>query len=79
MISKEQQHEIIAIKDLIVAHFTKSDWLELGYKLGSYDIIEKHPRLLRSLNWGDEDYDGNVLQVLTKIIERDSNNFNAII
>lgn len=46
---KEQGKEIIEIKNQIARQFTKSDWLDLGYSLGCYDIIENHDRLLRSL------------------------------
>ncbi len=76
--TKEQQKELIDIKNQIANHFSKSDWLDLGYTLGSYDVIEKHPRLLRSLSFGDDDYGGNILEVLTAIIKNDSKKFNEI-
>ena len=72
---KEQGKELIELKNQIARQFTKSDWLDLGYALGCYDIIEKHQRLLRSLSFGDEDYEGNILEVLTSIIKRDAKNF----
>lgn len=78
MISTKQQKEIIEIKNQIAAHFTESDWLDFGCTIGFYDIIEKHPRLLRSLRFEDEDYEGNILKVLAKIIESDSENFDKI-
>jgi len=31
MMSKEQQKELVEIKNVIAEHFTKSDWLDLGY------------------------------------------------
>jgi hypothetical protein len=78
IISKEQQKELIDIKNQIAKQFSKSDWLDLGYTLGSYDVIEGHPRLLRSLSFGDDDYEGNILEVLTEIIKKDPKNFNEI-
>ncbi|AHW58667.1 hypothetical protein SAMN05444285_10690 [Draconibacterium orientale] len=78
MIKKEQQKELIDIKNQIAKHFTKSDWLDLGYSLGCYDVIEGHSRLLKSLSFGDEDYEGNILEVLTEILKRDQKNFNEI-
>lgn len=78
MISKEQQKELIDIKNQIAKQFSKSDWLDFGYSLGSYEVIEAHPRLLRSLSFRDEDYEGNILEVLTKIIKKDQKNFNEI-
>jgi hypothetical protein len=78
MITKEQQKELIDIKNQIAKHFSKSEWLDLGYTLGCYDVIENNPRLLRSLSFGDDDYEGNILEVLTEVIKRDSKNFNEI-
>ncbi|GAB2564407.1 hypothetical protein [Spirosoma aerophilum] len=70
--------EIIDIKNQIANNFSKSDWLDFGYSLNSYDIVQNHDRLLRSLSFGDDDYEGNILQVLTSIISKDSNNLNEI-
>jgi hypothetical protein len=78
MENKEQQRELIEVKNQIAEHFTESDWLELGIILDLSDIIEKHPRLLKSLRFGDDDYEGCILKVLTRIIENDSKNFNEI-
>ena len=78
MITKEQQKELIEIKNQIEQHFTKSDWLDLGYSLGCYNVIEGHARLLRSLSFGDDDYAGNILEVLTEIVKIDTKNFNEI-
>ena len=63
--------EIIDIKNQIASKFNKSDWLDFGYTLDCYNIIESHSRLLRSLEFGDDDYEGNILQVLTSIIKKD--------
>jgi hypothetical protein len=70
--------ELIEIKNQIARQFTKSDWLELGYTLDSYEIINGHERLLRSLSFGDDDYEGNILDVLTKIIKKNPNNLEEI-
>jgi len=78
MENKEQQRELIEVKNQIAEHFTESDWLELGIILDSSDSIGKHPRLLKSLRFGDDDYEGCILKVLTKIIEENSKNQNKI-
>lgn len=70
--------EIIAIKNIIAQKFNKSDWLDLGYTIDCYDIIENHGRLLRSLSFGDEDYEGNILEVLTSIVKRNPDNIEKI-
>ncbi|MHB9035145.1 MAG: abortive infection family protein [Armatimonadota bacterium] len=63
---------ILALKRAIIATFNDSKWRELGYLTDSIEVITGHPRLLRSLQWGDEDYEGNVLEVLPWIIGNDS-------
>jgi hypothetical protein len=68
---KEIGQRILALRERIVSHFDASDWEEIGLLTGLSDIIKGHPRLLRSLSWGDEDYAGNVLTTLTRIAERD--------
>lgn len=74
----EEQKELIRIKNQISKHFTKSDWLDLGYTLGCYDVIENHPRLLRSMNFGDDDYEGNILEVITEMVKKDGRNLTEI-
>ena len=62
---------IIALKRCIVDTFDDSKWLELSYLTDSEPLISQHPRLLRSLYFGDEDYEGNVLRMIPKIINDD--------
>ena len=76
--NREQQKELVKIKRLIAENFTQSDWLDFSLSLGSQDIVDSHPRLLRSLSFGDDDYEGNIIQVLISIIKRDSGNFNEM-
>lgn len=59
---------ILALKRAISAAFDEGKWLELGYLTNKADLIENHPRLLRSLHWGDPDYEGHVLAVLPEIL-----------
>jgi hypothetical protein len=42
------------------------------------DVIDRHPRLLRSMSWNDPDYPGNVLQVLLTIIDRSPENAEIV-
>jgi hypothetical protein len=60
---------LIHLRERIVANFDHGNWEEIGLLTGCSDIIDNHPRLLRSLSWGDEDYAGNVLTVLRHIAE----------
>ena len=43
-----------------------------------YDIINDHDRLLRSLSFGDDGYEANILDVLTKIIKKNPKNIQEI-
>ena len=76
--TKELGKRIIALRQSIVANFNAGHWEEVGLITGQSETINTYPRLLRSLNWGDEDYAGNVLGVLRQIAEEDLNAFNTI-
>lgn len=64
-------NRLIALRARIVDGFDAGKWEEVGLLTGASALINRHPRLLRSLSWGDEDYAGNVLTVLRQIVERD--------
>ena len=76
---KKRSLAILAIQKAIEATFSESDWKELGYLTGTYEWIDSHPRLLRSLNWGDQDYAGHVLDAIEHILEQDPANLDALI
>jgi hypothetical protein len=61
---------IIDLRNRIVPAFNRGHWEELGLVAGVSDLIDGQHRLLRSLDFGDEDYDGNVLAVLRNMVER---------
>jgi len=62
---------ILGLQERIVANFQAGNWEEIGLLTGFSERIDRHPRLLRSLYWRDEDYAGNVLVVLKRIAESD--------
>ena len=66
---------ILALRERVVAEFGTADWHEAGLLTGYSDQISKHPRLLRSLSFGDEDYAGTALEVIKRIAERDEDAF----
>jgi len=59
---------ILALKRAIEDTFDDGRWLELGYLTDSVDIIQGHPRLLKSLFFGDDDYGENIFHVLPSIL-----------
>lgn len=77
-VSHDLRRALLPLKDKIVAKFNKGRWLELGVLTDSSDIVEDHARLLRSLDFGDDDYDGNALSVLMMILARNPTNFSVI-
>ncbi len=60
---------ILALQQVIVGTFTQSEWTRLGYMLDRSEIITGHPRLLRSLTWGDDDYGQCVFDVLEGLLD----------
>ncbi len=67
MIDKETGYKIIELKNKIVQNFNSSHWQELGMLIGLSHIISNHERLLRSLSFGDDDYEGSVIEVLQQM------------
>jgi AbiJ N-terminal domain 5 len=69
---------LIELREKIVSNFDSGDWEEIGLLTGCSEIINRHPRLLRSLSWQDEDYAGNVLSMIRRIVEQDPRTFPVI-
>jgi hypothetical protein len=74
----EQYAQIVSLKNRISGCFGETEWRELGMMTGQYELVDSHARLLRSLSFGDEDYEGNVLSVLQKMIAADDANMEII-
>ncbi len=68
-VDAEQRRKVVEFKNIAVANFSSSNWLELGSLTDRFDLVNDHPRLLRSLSFGDDDYDGCALQVLMAMVE----------
>lgn len=57
-----------ALAKAIEATFVRGDWLDLALLTDTEQVVTEHRRLLRSLEWNDPDYSGNVLEVLPSIL-----------
>jgi hypothetical protein len=57
-----------ALAKAVEAKFDRAAWLELGLITDTEARITGHRRLLRSLEWGDEDYAANVREVLRVVL-----------
>lgn len=76
--NKQRTARLFALHEFIQDHFTKSDWIKIAYLTDSIELIEDHPRLLRSLDFKDDDYEGNSLQVLSKLMAESNSNLYEI-
>lgn len=73
-ISTAQRRRIMDLKSVIAEHFTGAHWRELAFLTGCESIINSHPRLLRALSFGDDDYQPLILPILMKVVEADPDN-----
>tara|TARA_R110000824_G_scaffold35499_3_gene111204 strand:- start:2010 stop:2774 length:765 start_codon:yes stop_codon:yes gene_type:complete len=79
MPSRISGQDLIRLKDAVVQDFDSSNWRELGALTNMIDEVERHPRLLRSLSWGDPDYDGLALTFLRKMIGQEDQNLATVV
>ena len=62
---RRQGREALAIKNAIIGQeFDNQWWLDLGYQTGTHDYVKNHPRLLKSLYFGDDDYPACVMDAI---------------
>lgn len=78
MNSKLSGPELIKLKNTVVDNFDSSNWRELAALTDTLDEVERHPRLLRSLSFGDDDYDGLALTFLRRMVGTDDINLDTV-
>jgi hypothetical protein len=78
MNSKLSGPQLVQLKNSVVEDFTASNWRELGALTNTLEQVEIHSRLLRSLSFGDEDYDGLALIFLRKMIGSNDENLAIV-
>lgn len=71
--------KIAVITKYAVDAFSESDWLTLGQITANLKRITDHPRLLRSLSFGDDDYPYCVAEVISAIFEADNSLISEVI
>ena len=49
----------------------ESEWKKIAMLHGLESLISDHPRFLRSLQWGDPDFEGHVVDLVDYLYERD--------
>src|SRR5206468_902210 len=71
---RQTLRRIVAVKERIERSFTASDWQSVGLLTNHEVLIATHPRLLRSLSFGDDDYGDCILKVL-KVIATENESY----
>ncbi|QDT67616.1 hypothetical protein MalM25_05160 [Planctomycetes bacterium MalM25] len=71
--------EFIDLKNRIKENFTDSDWRELAVLVDAERLITADDRLLRSLRFGDDDYEGCILKVLRRVFDADEANVEIVL
>lgn len=78
-VNSADRKKAAVVTKYVVDSFVMSDWIELGQITGQLKEIKEHPRLLRSLGFGDEDYSYYVADVLDSIFSSDSALISTVI
>ncbi len=78
MQSKISGPDLVQMKNAVVNDFDSSNWKELGALTNNLEAVENHPRLLRSLGFGDDDYDGLALTFLRRMIGQNDENLQVV-
>lgn len=77
-----QRHDgelFLALEAAIESTFDQADWTRVGYETGTNEWINRHPRLLRSLSWGDDDYPTQVFAALEYLRDQDQDNLDKLL
>lgn len=71
--------KVAVIAKYAVGSFSESDWYSLGQITGNLKAVTDHPRLLRALSFGDDDYESCAIQVIDEIFNSDSSSIAEVI
>ena len=74
-----QRKKVSVISRYAAENFSESDWLSLGHITGELASIQGHPRLLRAMSYGDDDYPSATAEVLNSIFEKSDSAIDDVI
>jgi hypothetical protein len=77
-LDRATREKLAPLARVVIEHFNSSDWTRLGAITGTLEMIRSHPRLLRSLSWGDPDYEEHVNVTLYEIASAEVGNLEQI-
>ena len=63
--------KISVITNYVTEVFSENDWFTFGQITGRLDVVGNHPRLLRSLSFGDDDYYCCAAKIVDSILAAD--------
>ncbi len=76
---KTTRKKVAVISNYVEGNFSEADWYTLGQITGRLNVITGHPRLFRSMHFGDDDYTFCVIEVLNQIFEENEELVEEII
>ena len=75
----DRGQRILTLAKAVEAVFSSTEWTEIGLLTGTDQYIDKHPRLLRSLYWGDNDYRGHLIEATARILDSGDGNLRTLV
>ena len=57
----------VAFSEAVASAMDESEWKKFAIRYSLTDEILEHPRFLRSMQWGDPDYEGHVLELIDQL------------
>ena len=76
--NRNERSTLLKLRKHMVDNFDQGDWASVGMLTGCTDEINRHPRLLRSLSFGDPDYTACVAEILHRIVETSPENLQIL-
>lgn len=77
-LSQADNKRLLNLCRLAVKFFTASDWQLLDLMTGNTKLLSGHDRLLRSLSFRDDDYEGNAHRALFNVVEHNLANLQIV-
>jgi hypothetical protein len=77
--NSSDRKKVAVITRYVQESFSEGDWYALGQLTGQLEKITKHPRLFRSMSFGDDDYSYCAAEVLDSIFSTSSEAIDEVV
>lgn len=74
-----ERKKISVVSRYAADNFSHGDWMSLGHITGQLPIIQNHPRLLRAMSFGDDDYESAAAEVIGQVFEKSETTIDDVI